>query len=69
MKAARIVMLGRQVIFATHSVRAAVVSKAKVANIPIAIILRTAGWSSVAMFTRYYKKPIIGDIFANAILA
>ena len=55
-------------IFAPHSVRSASVSKAKVSNIPIDTILRTAGWSSDAVFTKYYNKPIQVDNYAEAIL-
>ncbi len=42
-------------IFAPHSVRSASTSAVRV---PIATIVRTASWSGVGTFQKYYKKPI-----------
>lgn len=44
--------------FKPHSTRAAAVSKAKNASVPIKEILDTAGWSSERTFDRFYNKPL-----------
>ena len=41
-----------------HSIRSAVISKAKSSMVPIDDILRTAGWSSERTFTIFYDKKI-----------
>ncbi len=45
-------------VFSPHSTRAASTSQAKV---PLATILRTAGWSKDCTFRKYYKKPVSGN--------
>ncbi len=45
-------------IFTPHSTRAASTSQAKV---PLATILRTAGWSKDCTFRKFYKKPVSGN--------
>ena len=45
-------------VFTPHSVRSASTSNAKVSHIPLATILKTAGWSNAGTFARYYNKPI-----------
>lgn len=44
--------------FAAHSTRAASSSAAKANDIPIDVILSTAGWSNSETFARFYHKPI-----------
>ena len=46
-------------IFKPHSTRAAAVSTAKTADVPIADILKQAGWSNEETFNRFYDKPSI----------
>ena len=69
-------------IFTPHSTRAAATSKAKTASVPIQEILKTAGWSSLRCFDRFYDNlwnpphllllfsrlfsPEIGLAFCNA---
>lgn len=56
-------------IFKPHSVRAASVSKANNARLPLETILRTAGWSKESTFRKFYNKPITNDTsFAETIL-
>ena len=45
-------------IFTPHSTRTASTSKAKV---PLATILKTAGWAKDCTFRKYYKKPVCSD--------
>lgn len=56
--------------FAPHSTRAASVSKAHKARLPMDTILRTAGWSRDSTFNKFYNKPVEyqGQSFAQAIL-
>lgn len=42
--------------FKPHSIRAASSSATSQANVPLATILRTAGWSSEFTFAQYYQK-------------
>ena len=44
--------------FKAHSTRAASVSQASQKDIPLDLILKTAGWSNAKTFARYYKRPI-----------
>lgn len=55
-------------IFTPHSTRAAAASAAALAKVPVATILKTAGWSNVGTFATFYKKPIIQNNFSQAIL-
>ncbi|XP_074651617.1 uncharacterized protein LOC141906272 [Tubulanus polymorphus] len=48
-------------VFKPHSVRAAATSKAKLNDVPLEDILKTAGWSNAATFAKYYGKPIKHD--------
>lgn len=45
-------------IFKAHSVRSAAVSKAKSNSVPISTILKTAGWSNVKTFAKFYDKEV-----------
>ena len=45
--------------FTAHSTRAASSSKAKERDVPLDIILATAGWGSAATFHKFYHKPIV----------
>lgn len=45
--------------FTAHSTRAATSSKAKERDLPLDVILATAGWGSAATFQKFYHKPII----------
>ena len=57
-------------IFKPHSCRAASVSHANKVGVPLATILRTAGWSSDCTFRKFYNKPITNDTsFAEAVLS
>ena len=44
--------------FAVHSIRSTVVSKAKKNNVPVDIILKTAGWTNSKTFAKLYDKTI-----------
>ena len=56
-------------LYRSHSTRAACVSSAVRAKVPVDIILKTAGWSQDSTFAKYYKKPIRSDtILSTAIL-
>ena len=55
--------------FKPHSTRAAAVSKAKNASVPLKEILDTAGWSSEITFDRFYNKPFQKNgSFATSVL-
>lgn len=45
-------------IFTPHSTRAASTSAASRAKVPIDSILKTAGWTQMSTFARYYNKPV-----------
>lgn len=45
--------------FTAHSTRAASSSKAKERDVPLDVILATAGWGSAATFHKFYHKPIV----------
>ena len=49
---------GTDLTFKSHSTRAAAASKANIACIPLETIMKTAGWSSLLVFMKYYNKPI-----------
>lgn len=57
-------------IFKPHSVRSASVSKVQSKlNVPLATIMRTAGWTKESTFRIFYNKPVTMDTsFANSIL-
>ncbi len=44
--------------FKPHSTRAASVSAADKLGVPIAEIIKTAGWSNETTFRKYYNKPL-----------
>jgi len=44
--------------FKPHSIRAASSSAASQANVSLATILHTAGWSSECTFVQYYQKEV-----------
>ena len=44
--------------YSSHSARAASASYALRAKVPVAIIMKTAGWSQNSTFTKYYRKPV-----------
>ncbi|XP_064637118.1 uncharacterized protein LOC135493595 [Lineus longissimus] len=48
-------------IFSPHSVRGAATSKAKLAKVAIATILKTAGWSGERTFAKFYDKKIVHE--------
>ena len=55
--------------FSAGSTRAAVASKAQRGGVPIEQIMRTAGWTRMSTFTKFYKKPVKCDeSFRNTIL-
>lgn len=45
--------------FTAHSTRAASSSAALASNIPLATILKTAGWEQESTFRKFYNKPIM----------
>lgn len=45
-------------VFTPHSTRSAAMSAASRSNVPLATILKTAGWSSESTFAKFYNKPI-----------
>lgn len=45
-------------IFTPHSTRSASTSAAKVSNVPMQTILKTAGWSNDCTFAKFYDKQI-----------
>ncbi|XP_050398224.2 uncharacterized protein LOC126816078 isoform X2 [Patella vulgata] len=48
-------------VFTAHSVRSAVVSRAKLGNVPIKDIMSKAGWTNVGTFRKYYDKHVINN--------
>lgn len=58
--------------YKAHSTRAAAVSAASRANVPVSCILKQAGWSSEKTFQRFYHKPLTSvnnnDMFSQAVL-
>ena len=48
-------------IFKPHSTRAASTTAAFSSKVPLATILRTAGWQKDCTFRKLYKKPIVVD--------
>lgn len=55
--------------FSGHSTRAASTSAAAFNNVPIDLILSTAGWKNAKIFNKFYRKEIkITAPYANAIL-
>ncbi len=56
-------------LYTTHTTRKASTSQASSKSIPLASILRAAGWSNADTFAAYYKLPVIDQSsFANAVL-
>lgn len=56
-------------IFKAHSTRSAATSAAFIAGVPVADILKTAGWTSECTFAKYYNKPVrscLGDAVFNS---
>ena len=55
-------------VYQAHSVRPASASKAKSRNVPIDLIMNTAGWTKESTFARFYDKDISTNRYPNAIL-
>ena len=56
-------------IFTPHSTRAAATTGAKMLNVPLSTIIRTAGWSNSNTFSKYYdKSQNMGIDFDQALL-
>lgn len=58
-------------LFSAHSTRSASTSKAAASNIPLGLILKTAGWTNEQTFAKFYKKQIVDNTtnnFATAVL-
>ena len=53
--------------FKPHSVRSASTSYAHKANVSLDTIMKSAGWSRVSTFNKYYKMPV-SDNFGDALL-
>lgn len=47
--------------FSAHSVRAAATSAAASRDVPLANIMKAAGWTRQSTFTRFYNKPLVGQ--------
>ena len=45
-------------VFGAHSTRSAATTKANLSNVPLATVMRTAGWSRETTFRKYYEKQI-----------
>ena len=56
--------------FKAHSTRAASTSAAAASNIPLSIIMASAGWSNADTFSKFYDKPVMENeqIFGDALL-
>lgn len=55
--------------FTSHSIRAAVTSKASESSVPIGDILKKAGWTNSGTFGRFYQKPVVEwDTFSTTVL-
>ena len=55
-------------VFKPHSTRGASTSAAKPLNVPIQVIMNTAGWCSDSTFAKFYDRPVLtGNSFAAAI--
>lgn len=55
-------------LFKAHSTRAAASSKAAL-HTDINTVLNTVGWKSESTFAKFYRKPIVGNSFVNAVFA
>ncbi len=56
--------------FGAHSTRAATTSAAKAMNMPIDIIMQSAGWPRESTFGKYYHKPVATQAnFGNFLLS
>ena len=56
-------------VFGVHSTRAASTSQAVLKGIPLATIIRTAGWKQDQTFRKFYQRPITRDTtFATSLL-
>ena len=56
-------------IFGCHTCRGAATSKVKAAGVPLATIIKTAGWESSNTFRKFYDRPINRSVeFASTVL-
>jgi len=56
-------------VFKPHSTRGAATSAAKASNVPVQVIMNTAGWRSDSTFAKFYDRPVLTENnFADAIL-
>ena len=56
--------------YTAHSTRSAAVSAAQNKNLPVEVILQTAGWTSENTFAQFYNKPVENPpSFAETILS
>ena len=56
-------------LYKSHSTRGASTSKANFSGVPLAEIMKVAGWSSAQTFAEYYNKPMEKDSsFESAVL-
>jgi integrase len=56
--------------FGAHSTRAATTSAAKAMNMPIDLIMQSAGWTQESTFGKYYHKPVVArENFGNILLS
>lgn len=54
--------------FGSHSTRAASVSAASGAGVPVQLILKAAGWSGENTFLRFYNRPVVTENFGQSVL-
>ena len=55
--------------FGAHSTRAASSSAARKAGLPLAEIMKSAGWSRSSTFERFYHKPIVSPGLSDILLS
>ena len=46
-------------VFKPHSTRGASTSAAKALNVPVQVIMNTAGWRSDSTFAKFYDRPVL----------
>ena len=54
--------------FSAHSTRAPSSSAARKARLPLAEIMKSAGWSQSSTFERFYHKPIVSPGLSDILL-
>lgn len=55
--------------YSAHSTRSASTSSAKSAGVPIATIMKNAGWTAENTFAKHYDRPILQNTFQHTVLS